>query len=386
MIYPFVCNMDNQRYQGVLGMSQVINGRRKENVGRDFRGTKGLLLPPSLSNPDAPTTYAEVEAIANGLADNITQISSLMADLEQQLTLLGISKADLAALNDHLNSATPHPGALTDWGSPGIIGNVAANIGWFTVLRLLSANQQFSTILTANSTNDRVIHFPDLNGSVLLHEGTAPSAWMFNHFLGSAGLFIYSTASGGTVAATTNTSSGEMRISSGTNTNGRAAIRGNFGSIRLGQTTGRQIDFFCSRHYIGQIQSPTNCAPIRWGFMNSETNPTTGVWIEYNEAQSNAIRCVAANNSNFTIVPTFVAVDSNEINVNRIYQIVITTGGEKAQFYRDGSLLNEITTNIPITSGREVTPIVSINRAAGASNYHCTFDYVGGGVRQLLNL
>jgi hypothetical protein len=123
------------------------------------------------------------------------------------------------------------------------------------------------------------------------------------------------------------------------------------------------------------LSTATNNFWVLDGFFNTTTRtPTAGIFFRYNHANSSGNwECVCVDNNTTTVVDSIVPGDLNW-NTRRIEIDKLAT---TAKFYIDNTLVAEISTNIPKTTGNEVTPqMLLINTAGNSTARGVNVDYM----------
>jgi hypothetical protein len=374
-----------------------LGGNRVTNIGT-----------PILISDAAPKSY--IDTIESNLVSDVQSLTNDLADLDNRfedlISILGPNPTlGLLALKSSIVNTDVDANAAIDWSkinktgavasdigaistiawsTPDSIGSTTPNTGAFTQVNIWNTSiTNLSTIQAYVSNSNKTHYLPDTSGTVWLHPYNNPSPYIFSHFIGSIGEFTTSVANSGSVTATTNTRTGDIRLTATSTANSRASLRSNLSTMRLGQSTGLQVDVFSCRLYISAVQASSNRAPIRWGFFNVDTLPTSnGVHFMYDANVSNNLLCITTANNVSTTIVSSIVVNAAWINTNHDYKIVITALGAQALFYYDDTLVANISTNIPTISTQEVALGASIVRVNGTSSYNLTIDHMGGGVLQ----
>lgn len=118
---------------------------------------------------------------------------------------------------------------------------------------------------------------------------------------------------------------------------------------------------------IPTLSTVTNDNTIQIGFIDNITSATItdGIFFRHTSATNNII-CVTSNNGTQTATTTGTAFNTNW---NR-YDIEVNAAGTSVTFYLNKVALTTITTNIPITAGRETSiGHVTLRNAGAARNF-----------------
>jgi len=165
---------------------------------------------------------------------------------------------------------------------------------------------------------------------------------------------------------------GVIGITTGTSTTGRVgAILGS----NLLRFTGGQKYTLWARFLATDLADATNDYRWRLGFIdnNTATEPTDGVYFEYNRSASPNWQAKTASNNARTIVTTTTVVQ----NANWIdLKIEVDGSAQIATFYIDDVQVAQINTNIPTSAGRETSLGFVIHKTAGGTSRGVALDRI----------
>jgi hypothetical protein len=172
---------------------------------------------------------------------------------------------------------------------------------------------------------------------------------------------------------------GLVRAALGTVATNRAALATvNMAIMNLGLG----LAVFASRGRIVTLSDATNTYTQRIGFLDSvSAEPTDGVFFRYTHSvNSGQYVCVARSNGTETVVNTTVLAAANAF----VELDIVVESGARASFYINDARVAEVTTNIPVATGRELGFGKATIRSAGtAAVNEYDLDYID--VAQWLN-
>ena len=214
--------------------------------------------------------------------------------------------------------------------------------------------------------------------------GFPVSTDMFNSFsedfvgpLAQSAYFLSATQNGGTIATVTVIDAahpGLMGLNTGTTNNNTGASLIYAGDRAT--TTAMSWRLGAGRLYFGVILyipvlSGTPRYVLRLGFRSNSNfaDAINGVYFEYDSNANVNWLLKTADNSNRTTVDSGIVVSATAwIKL----ECEINAAGNSASFYHNGVLINvvgnPIVANIPTAAGREIQPIIDIQKAGSASN------------------
>jgi hypothetical protein len=184
-----------------------------------------------------------------------------------------------------------------------------------------------------------------------------------------------------TFAAAASTMTGYAGVvtgSTGTTTTGWASLgSGNYANLFRFDGTTKVI--WMTKLYIDTLRNGTDDYRITVGFGDNVGNgalPADGAYFLYDSVSANW-QYVTANNSSRTTAVSTVAV-----NALTTYILEVEFDGTGFNFYINGTLVNgsPVTTNTPITSGRETSHGIVITKTAGTTARTVNVDWVAFGV------
>lgn len=239
----------------------------------------------------------------------------------------------------------------------------------------LQANPSSPTTLTLPSSGS-------IDGNLIsqLDGFYNPRCIYSSHFLRGTlfrGFVINNNGTGSGQTSQTSPSSnrpGIVRNSTGTTTTGRGAINFYTLSTRLG--SGRCVAI--ADLNIQTLSDATNTYTITFGFVDSLNPITHGVaWRYSNGINSGKWQGVTSSAGTQTLVDSGTTVATNTW-----YRLAIdiNASGTNADFYLNNSLIQSVTTNIPISAGQETRFTMSILKSAGTTARTFDLDYLMCGV------
>lgn len=164
---------------------------------------------------------------------------------------------------------------------------------------------------------------------------------------------------------------GQVSLTSGTNSAGRAAIATNQSLLIFGGGGG--ADFEAAVYY-PVISVATNRFNTYLGFIDTLTgDQTDGVYFAYEEAVSpNWQICTASNSTRTKTITSVPVTAATWITV----RVVVNFLGTLATYYINGTQVGTISTNIPTTTGQECGAGVALAKIAGGSSRNILLDYI----------
>lgn len=158
---------------------------------------------------------------------------------------------------------------------------------------------------------------------------------------------------------------GALESALGTTATGRAAVASpNMAVMNLGNGP----SFFSARHRLSNLSDATNTYTERAGFLDSvSAEPTDGAYFRYvHSANGGRWLAVTRSNGAESTADTGVAAST----AAWAWLEVAVESGSLASFYINGARVAELTTNIPVATGRELGWGAAAIRSAGTAAFN----------------
>lgn len=161
---------------------------------------------------------------------------------------------------------------------------------------------------------------------------------------------------------------GIIQFATGTTLTANATASTNLTSVQLGGSTFQ----FASSCNMESVPNGTENFLVRMGLVNTFPGAQNGVYFIADRTVSTTNwQAVCVQGSTATVADTGIALATGWINFR--FQV---NGATNVQFYINGVLVATISTNLPLTNGQPVGPLISIQKVGGTASQLIDFDYV----------
>lgn len=168
---------------------------------------------------------------------------------------------------------------------------------------------------------------------------------------------------------------GEVTLSPGTTSSGRASMFRSHTSILFGSCGALEWE---ARFTCGTAADATDDYVVVIGFgdqFTASAEPTNGAYFAYRRATDGAY-WVCVTRDNGTETKTVTAVTAAAYSTLRRLQVTVNEAGTSVAFSIDGTVVATHTTNIPTAAGRRVGHGMKVYKTAGTTNRWMYADWV----------
>lgn len=210
----------------------------------------------------------------------------------------------------------------------------------------MSLETRLSALITAIGADIKALQAAS-GGAVAFYTKPRKTIEVFDEYFSTIGATLPVVAGAGATAAVLTSVAGgvdaigALQLSTGTDSNGRAAGRSALGQLQPGK--GKM--YYAARVYIDSLSDGTNGYHLRLGFGDTDNaDHNYGVYFEYDHTQSTQWRCCTSVGGVRTKVNSGVTAS---LNATHVLGIEIAANRSSAKFYINDVLVATITTNIP---------------------------------------
>jgi hypothetical protein len=286
----------------------------------------------------------------------------------------------LSALNTlNYNSAKTQIYTGTTWGKLTSLGDATSYAGTKEFIFINNANEVVEITYSDFTTAYRLEPYCELK-AVLIDRSTANGTWMFTvkypdfvkrfdeFFLGTGtvGQTQVSVTNGTLVAGGVGFPTGYLNLTTATTATGTGNVIKNSSSLQF--YSGSGVHVFEAEIFIPILSDPaTQRFSSVYGFGDNVVTgnfPTDGAYFQYDDRVNTVFNVVTASNSTRTTKPTSVTVAANtwyklRIEVNNI--------ASRVDYFINGVNVENNTTNIPISTGRNTSILCKIDKTVGTT-------------------